>query len=139
MQKTSRFIYLNTYSFLLLFCGVAIAFVPLYQVSKVLVIPQIIAFIFLIKQSVKLFSTWESKKKKYAILMERNKKQFRPDTFQAYMQAPCGRLLTRVVLKDLGEKDRYKELLAYKLPLLESIKRGCVSQKTKIYINEDSK
>ena len=139
MNKTSRFIYLNTYSFLLLICGIATAIVPLYQVSKLLVIPQVVICFICFKQSYRLFSTWGEKKRKYAVLMERNKKQFRPDTFEAYMQAPCGRLLTKAVLKDLGERDRYKELLVYRVPVLESLKHNCTTQRTRVYINEDLK
>ena len=139
MQKTSRFIYINTYSFLLLICGIAVALVPFFQVSKLLVIPQVILFFICIKYSMQIFSTWKGKKKRYAILMERNKKHFRPDTFEPYMQAPCGRLLTKVVLKDLGLEKRYKDLLIYKPSLIESIKKNCTPVKTTIYINEDYK
>ena len=69
--------------------------------------------------------------------MGKNKKEFRPETFKVFMQAPCGRLLTKSVLKDLGIRQKYKELLAYKKPLKLSIKEGCSKQETKIYINED--
>ena len=55
------------------------------------------------------------------------------------MQAPCGRLLTKAVLKDLGESKRYKELLVYKVPVIESLKHNCTTQRTKVYINEDLK
>ena len=40
------------------------------------------------------------------------------------MQAPCGRLVTKVVLKDLNQKEKYKELLIYKEPFLTSIKNN---------------
>lgn len=139
MHKTSRFIYLNTYSFLLLICGIAAAVAPLYKVSMLLVIPQVFICFVCFKQSYRLFSTWGEKKRKYAVLMERNKEHFRPDTFEAYMQAPCGRLLTKAVLKDLGESKRYKELLVYKVPVIESLKHNCTTQRTKVYINEDLK
>lgn len=113
--------------------------IPLFKVSKWLLIPQIILSLFFIKQAGKLFSTWKDKKLKYKILIERNKNEFRPDTFKVFMQAPCGRLLTKVVLTDLGIRNKYKELLVYKEPFIVSIKKSCLpsSQKTKIYINED--
>ena len=69
--------------------------------------------------------------------MGKNKNEFRPDSFKIFMQAPCGRLLTKAVLKDLGLSNKYKELLIYKEPLIISIKNGCIKQETKIYINED--
>ena len=53
------------------------------------------------------------------------------------MQAPCGRLLTKAVLKDLGMREKYEELLIYKEPLLVSMKKACEKTETKIYINED--
>lgn len=139
MQKAIRFIYLNTYSFLLLICGIAVVLVPFFLLSKLFVIPQVILFIVCIKHSLQTFSTWNNKKKKYAILMERNRIHFRPETFRPYMQAPCGRLLAKAVLEDLGQKDRYKELLEFKPPLFESIKKNCTRQKPRIYINEDFK
>lgn len=112
---------------------------PLFKVSKWLLIPQIILSLFFIKQAGNLFSTWKDKKIKYKILLERNKNEFRADTFKVFMQAPCGRLLTKSVLKDLGIQDKYKELLVYKDPFIVSMKKNCLSssQETKIYINED--
>lgn len=71
--------------------------------------------------------------------MGKNKNEFRPDSFQVFMQAPCGRLLTKTVLKDLNLKEKYKELLVYKEPFFVSLKKGCQKQETKIYINEDFK
>lgn len=139
MHKFSRFLYLNTYSFLLLFCGIIILLMPLFKVSKWLLIPQLILSLFFIKQAGNLFSTWKDKKIKYKILLERNKNEFRADTFKVFMQAPCGRLLTKSVLKDLGIQDKYKELFVYKDPFIVSMKKNCLSssQETKIYINED--
>jgi hypothetical protein len=55
------------------------------------------------------------------------------------MQMPCGRLLTKAVLKDLGKKSEYKNLIKYKTPFLKSIKNNFVPEKTVIYINEEIK
>lgn len=44
------------------------------------------------------------------MLMERNSDATRPDTFSDYMQAPCGRLLAKIVLKDLGREEEYLQL-----------------------------
>lgn len=139
MYKFFRFIYLNTYSFLLLFCGIIVILVPLYKLSLWLLIPQILACFIFIKQAMKLLSTWKDKKIKYQILIGKNKNEFRPDSFQVFMQAPCGRLLTKAVLKDLNLKEKYKELLVYKEPFFVSLKKGCQKQETKIYVNEDFK
>ena len=137
MYKFFRFLYLNTYSFLLLFCGLFTVLIPLFRISKWLIIPQLIVSLFCLKQAAHLFLSWKDKKIKYEILMGKNKNEFRPDSFKIFMQAPCGRLLTKAVLKDLGLSNKYKELLIYKEPLIISIKNGCIKQETKIYINED--
>jgi hypothetical protein len=52
------------------------------------------------------------------------------------MSAPCSRLIVKSVLKDLGKKQMYKELLVYKEPLWVSIKNNFTPIETKIYINE---
>ena len=39
--------------------------------------------------------SWSEKKRKYAVLMQRNSPTLRPDTFGDFMQAPCGRLLAQ--------------------------------------------
>ena len=79
--------------------------------------------------------------------MAKNKDSFRPDSFKVFMQAPCGRLLVKAVLKDLSllQKDsnllqndsdflqKYKELLQYKPALSTYIKKSCTREETKVY------
>ena len=137
MHKIFRFIYLNTYSFLLLICGIIVFAIPLFIVSKILIIPQIFFTLFLLNSAIKLFATWNDKKRMYKVLILKNKKQFRADSFKDFMQVPCGRLLTKAVLKDLRLKEKYKELLVYKKPFFVSLKKNLKTQKTVIYINED--
>lgn len=136
MNKIFKFIYLNTYSFLLLFCGIISILVPFYKISKVLFIPQVIVFFIFFYYSVKLFSTYKDKLIKCDILLKKNKDEFRPETFKIFMQAPCGRLVTKSVLQDLNQKDKYKELLIYKEPFFVSVKNNFKPTKTSIYINE---
>ena len=138
MHKVYKFIYLNTYSFLLLFCGIIFAALPLYKITFLLIIPQVIICLLFIKYSLQLFYTWKDKKRKYRILIEKNQNGFRPDSFKIFMQAPCGRLLSKTVLKELGMEEHYKTLsILYKEPFLETFKNGCTKQKTKIYIKEN--
>lgn len=139
MNRILRFCYLNIYSFLLLFLSFVIIAVPLYKITAWLLVLQIILAIYIFIQSIKLFSSWQDKKLKYKILMGKNKNEFRPETFKAFMQMPCGRLLTKAVLKDLGKKSEYKNLIKYKTPFLKSIKNNFVPEKTVIYINEEIK
>lgn len=136
MHKIFRFLYLNAYSFLLFICGVGTVLIPLYRVSKLFFIPQILIALWFFKPAIRLFLAWEDKKIKYDILMAKNKNEFRAETFKIFMTAPCGRLLVKTVLKDLGIKHRYKELSVYKTPFYNLIKDGCAKEKTKIYINE---
>ncbi len=100
-----------------------------------MLIPQIISSLACITQSAKLFSSWNDKKIKYEILIKKNQNEFRPNSFEIFMKAPCGRLLTKAVLKDLGIKNRYKELLIYKTPIFSA--ENCKVQETRIFINEE--
>jgi hypothetical protein len=84
-----------------------------------------------------LFSTWESKKREIELLTTRNQNEFRPDTFTVFMQAPCGRLIVREVLRDLNKRDEYKSLLKLRKPLLKRLRDNCTPTKTVIYINKD--
>ena len=130
---------MNTYSFLLFFCGIISILIPLYKISLWFLIPQIIACLIFFKQAFKLFSSWKDKKIKYQILMGKNKNEFRADSFEVFMKAPCGRLLTKAVLKDLHKEEEYKNLLVYKEPFVISLRNSCKKQVTTVYINEDFK
>lgn len=132
-----RYIYLNSYAFLLFIVGIGIAFIPLYNISWWLTPLQAAGVFSCMKGGYKILSTWEDKKRKYNMLMERNKAQIRPDTFSEFMQAPCGQLLSKVVLHDLGHSEAYKELQALRKPLKERILVSCKPQKSVIYINEN--
>jgi len=119
-----RFMYLNTYAYLLFFLGVGILFIPLWRISwwvwAILLIPSGIC----LKGCNSIMSGWPDKKRKYHILMQRNSDGFRPDTFKEMMEAPCGRLLVRLVLKDLGIPEKYKELQLYRPSLKEEWVHG---------------
>ena len=136
LHKIFRFIYLNTYAFLLMICGCAAAVLPLRKVSAWLLIPQIIVSLVFFQYAARLFSTWKDKKVKYRILYAKNKDEFKPETFKIFMQAPCGRLLTKAVLRDVGLQRRYRELLVYKEPFFVSLKTECTPTRTRIYLHE---
>lgn len=135
IETIPRFLYLNAYAFLLVLIGGGVAFIPVHRVSLWLIIPQAAIAIVCLKAAYTILSSWQDKKRQYRILMQRNKKELRPDTFSEYMQAPCSRLLTRMVLKDLGRSDCYKTLKKH-VPLLTRIKQNCASE-TKVYTAED--
>lgn len=131
----SRFIYLNAYAFLLLFMGTGMALIPLYRISPWLSALQAIPVLACLVNALKIFGSWKDKGRKYRILMERNSESFRPDSFAEYMQAPCGRLLVHIVLKDLGKSDMYRSLLGLRKPVIDNLRSSCTPQKTIVYID----
>jgi hypothetical protein len=134
----SRFLYLNIYSFLIVFAGILTLAMPFYLINRWILIIQAIIAIKLFMISGRLFSTWGNKQKEIDILVKKNQVKFRPDTFEIFMQAPCGRLIVRQVLRDLNKPDEYKSLLKLQKPLLERLKNNCTPAKTVIYINEET-
>ena len=129
-----RFLYLNIYAFLLLLIGLGIFVLPLYRHWLGLVF-QIVWAIVCVGEAAKILSSWNDKKRKYVVLMERNTPVFRPDTCAEFMKAPCGRLLVRVVLKDLDQTHQYKELKKYERHLWQLSKDDCAPKKTVVYVN----
>jgi hypothetical protein len=133
-----RFLYLNIYSFLLFVAGILTLAAPFYLITRWTLVAQAIIAIKLFAFAAKLLSAWDDKKLKMDILKKRNKDEFRPDAFTPFMQAPCGRLVARQVLRDLGKPEEYKSLLKLRRPLFERLRENCTPQKTVIYINKDS-
>ena len=110
--------------------------IPFYTITKWTLIAQGIIAINLFIVSGRLFSAWDSKKREINILTKRNLAEFRPDTFEMFMQAPCGRLVVHQVLRDLHKKEEYKTLLKLQKPLLKRLQNNCTPTKTVIFINE---
>jgi hypothetical protein len=119
----SRFLYLNIYAFLIVFAGILTLILPFYLITKWILIAQGIAAVSLFLISGKLFSTWNAKKKEIELLVNRNKNEFRPDTFEVYMQTLCGRLVVHEVLRELNKQREYKTLLKLQKPLLKRLKK----------------
>lgn len=53
------------------------------------------------------------------------------------MEAPCGRLLTKIVLKDLKQSSKYKTLKAKQKSYFAQLEKFCSSTKTKVYTSKD--
>jgi hypothetical protein len=136
-NNVSRFLYLNIYSFLIVCAGILTLILPLYLITKWTLVVQGIVAIKLFLIAGKLFSTWDVKKREIDLLVKRNKNEFRPDTFEVFMQAPCGRLVVREALRELNTQGEYKTLLKLQKPLLERLKNNCTPSKTVIFINEE--
>ena len=136
ISTLSRYLYLNFYGILLLIATVVFLILSIYSYNNCsiyIVIPLVILFFICLKGGLTIISSWEDKKRKYAILMKRNEVEFRPDTFSEYMEAPCGRLLTKIVLKDLNRINSYKELKIYRKSICSLIKKGYKPTKITIY------
>jgi hypothetical protein len=131
-----RFLFLNTYAFLIIGAGILALAAPFYSITRWTLVIQAIASVKLFMIAGKLFSAWPDKKLKMEILRKKNQEEFRPDTFSVFMQAPCGRLVARQVLKDLHKQGEYESLLKLRKPLLERLRNNCAPVKTVVYLNE---
>lgn len=139
MNAGFRFLYLNFYAVLLLLLGAAVAAVPLYRITALFLFIQIPTALLCIHESVRIFSVWKDKKRRYEKLLERNKAEWEAHSFRPYMISPCGRLLVKAVLSDLNRKDEYRNLKQYIPSLRNQIKLNCRTEKTVVYINKDIK
>ena len=134
INKFHRFIFLNFYAILLLFLGIGIGVIPLYKTHWCWLALQIILVAVFLTSSMRIFSTWEHKKRDYSLLIRKNQEGIRPTSFSDYMQAPCGRLLVILVLRDLGQQHMYKELKMLQKPFRERLKEGCTGQQTVVTV-----
>ena len=134
-MKMTRFLYLNIYSFLLAGAGILVLALPFYLLSKWTLVIQGIAAVKIFLISARLFSSWESKNREIELLVNRNKNEFRPDTFTVFMQAPCGRLVACEALRILNKQEQYKTLLKLRKPFFDRWRENCTPSKTVIYVN----
>lgn len=119
--------------------GIFVLLLPFYKINKYIFIAQAVIALYLFITARNLFATWHDKKVKIDILLGKNRDEFRPDTFEVFMQYPCSRLLVRHVLSKLGKSNEYKNLLKFKRPLIENIIEGYKPVKTVVFINENFK
>ncbi|MCL2792400.1 MAG: hypothetical protein FWD87_04845 [Spirochaetaceae bacterium] len=119
--------------------GILVLLLPFYKISIWILIAQGIIAFCLFLSGAKLLLAWEDKKIKRNILLSKNRDEFRPDTFEVFVQSPCGRLLVRSVLSELDKSSEYKKILKMKKPLWAVIKENIKPVKTTIYINENIK
>jgi len=110
LSTLGRFLYINTYAWLLFLLGIVVLICPLYRINRWLFIVQIVVSIFPFFFGCVILSHWNSRKREYDILMSKNEHEFTPSTFKLYLDAPCSRLLTRLVLKDLGKSSEFRNL-----------------------------
>ena len=102
ISTTKRYIYINLYAWILLIYSVIIALIPLYKITVWLIALQAAIILPMTIFAIQILKQFPRKQREYRLLIERNKEQLRPDSFWLYADAPCGRLLMWLVLKDLG-------------------------------------
>ena len=128
-----RYLYLNFWGLLLITISLIFS-ITLFLIDYSYFIPiPIIVILICLYGGCNILKTWNDKKRKYHILITKNEKHFYPESFKEYMQAPCGRLLVKIVLKDLNKLDQYKNLNKYRVSFLSQIKqirKGCSQSKT---------
>lgn len=134
-----RFMYLNFWAFFLLLCAVGLALAPVWRLGAVAVAVQVVVVLALAKGSLNIFNTWGDKKRKYAVLVVRNGNGIRPETFGEYLDAPCGRLLVRIVLRDLGEERRYREIRKTRKGFWRLDRNACRGQRVVVRVNPNYK
>ena len=138
----SRYLYLNSYALLLLFVGGGILLLPGWKIHWSVVLLQVAVAYPFVKNGIRILASWEHKMREYNLLMQRNAEKFNPSSFAKFMEAPCGRLLVKVVLRDLGCSDKYESLKVYRISLWQAFRNGllCRSQtKTTVHFFDDKR
>jgi hypothetical protein len=106
-MKSIRFLYINSFAFLLMGLGAGIFLVP---TDVFLMILKTIAALWCAAGGVVILFQWKSKARKMVILLARNKKELRPDTFKKLTGTLCGQLMARLTLADLRKTEVYRDL-----------------------------
>ena len=106
-EKISLFLYLNLYVFLLLGLGIIIIFIP---INILLVILKCFIILWCIIGAFTILAKYKIKVRQLTLLVKRNSKIIRPDTFKAHLKTPCGMLLVDKVLNELRKSEIYKNL-----------------------------
>lgn len=158
-KRLLTFFFLNIWSFALLVFGVGgvffslflflklRAFIPSFSyffdlplIKKVLVGLLSIALAIFFSLMVKtLFSarllllSYPDKLRKVLLLLKKNKRAFRADSFDTFMSAPCGRFVVRCALYKLKKTSEYRALLGRRAPFFTRLKENCTPKKVVIY------
>jgi len=102
-----RFLYLNIYAFALVVLGVLVFFIPTDIFVKVVKFLFAASFVF---SGIGLFVRWKAKIRRMGILVARNRKTFRRDSFKEIRTTLCGLLMVHLVLRDLRKTENYISL-----------------------------
>lgn len=100
-----------------------ILFVFLFVENFILRIFVCLLSIYFLIVAYKLFISLNSKIRSILMLIKKNRSEFKIESFEQYIQAPCGRQVVKVSLSKLGYLEKYN-LLKNKFPLNFFIKRN---------------
>lgn len=110
MKSFFRFLYLNIYGLLLLLGGLGLTMVPVFQISVPLFVGKCLVVMFCQYKGIQILAQWPQKKKFYRQLIVINSRTIKESSFETFVCSPCGRLLTKAVLKSLGRSECYREI-----------------------------
>ena len=112
---------MNAYAYLLLLSTLTTAMVSYFSFEKghhyvICFFFGISAFV-LLTQTFRNFVNYYHRKRIFTVLLRRNRNDFHFKSFEDYVDAPCHRMVIRLVLLELNQKDKYKEIIKkYYLP-----------------------
>jgi hypothetical protein len=107
MRNIFRFLFLNVYSFFLLGLGITVILIP---TDVLILLFKYLTVLWCIVGACTILLKYNVKKRQLAILVERNKKEIRPDTFKVYLKTPCGQLLVNSAIDSLRKTENYANL-----------------------------
>lgn len=100
-----RFLYINIFAFLLIGLSVIVFIMP--REIFIITIKTIFAILPLIG-GIGILSQWKGKNKKLKIIVARNMKGIRLDTFERLKETPCGWVVADLALRELRKTENYK-------------------------------
>jgi hypothetical protein len=100
-------VFLNIYSFFLIGLGITAFLIP---TDIFMLIFKYLVVIWCIVGACTILSKYNVRKRQLAILVKRNKKEIRPDTFKVYLKTPCGQLLVNMAINNLRKTENYANL-----------------------------
>jgi len=115
-MKFFRFLYVNFFALLLMALGVVIFFV---SQELFYIIFKIMLSVWCVAGGFALITQWKAKKRKIELLVARNMKQIRPDTFRTISKTLCGQQMVGMALSDLKKTENYRNLSKDEWNLIE--------------------
>ena len=116
-----RFLFINSFAFLLIIVGSAIFFIP---TEIFFIILKYAIAIGCVGSSINIFVKWKIKKRIMEILILRNRNEIRPETFTKYRGVLCWELVYYYVLCQLRKTEKYSKLSKEKWRELKEKKFG---------------